>query len=500
MQKQKQSKPKPKAKPQSKPTKLQRVRAERTNVSTQVASNAAKRGLGQIDSLAASIAIPHGSNAVRFSDEYACEATAVASPYAIEKVTWSPSVDINTFFVFRNPLRAYVFPWHYTSEDFIEYSAYTTSQGPTSNVEGDPPSNSFNLAASSGTNELITELDPCFFATTGGVKPHGPYLYPGLDKGKKYMWVDNETYPGGSSQAVMRFTAHRVRTVSETCVLSLYRWEKAGDVLVSTVSAFAVSTNQDMIVSRSGYYRVAITSFMETPLRVEWRSRSNSDIWWCHRPLPDYENNKISVLGVRIISASLMWTNTAALASRGGTLAQWQAPVGYLWEEIADRGYDYVSSANQAVTRDAAKGGYSFLKPTQASDFRFIEGAYYEGDVFNDGTFPLVNESEFLVVATNIPTALDSLGNPRSAILTVAFGLEYRTDDVWRPVSKPGNELLFREALMLVKQIDQHYENPLHWKDIWSSIKSGASSVAKAVMKYGPLLVKMATVAAPFLV
>jgi len=253
-------------------------------------------------------------------------------------------------------------------------------------------------------------------------------------------------------------------------------------------------------------YHETITTRLDTG--VGTTDGSNS---FCQHALPDFAQNVPAVKSVKVLGASIMFTNTSEQISRNGSVAVAQVPCGNSWMNyLGEANLSKLNKERNAVM-SIEDGSYVFLKPSSPTDvFSFSkEYTLYNPDsplqvinlardpVYETAFFNLIEPCEFIV--TNLVIAPSYLGVV-SGYWTFAFKCEYNSDDRWRSLQF-GNVLpeSTEAALALVSAAPQFHKNDFHISDIWKWIVDVAKSVTTGIVKHGPGVLKVASTLAPFL-
>lgn len=214
------------------------------------------------------------------------------------------------------------------------------------------------------------------------------------------------------------------------------------------------------------------------------------------RSLPGFDAMISSVEELRIIGASILYTNTSNVLARGGNIAGYQIPGS---EEFYDWiNYSVVASAEESVAMDATNGCYGFLKPTQPADFN-----YYPVNEMHCGNLDSISDT--LEIISSIP--YNPNGSGRNAQVTVSFAVEFKTPNVFFNAVYPDpNTQVIDGCFGIMCRMTQFTENPLHLKDIKQFIGKAMGKVAEyapkvisAVKNYGPMVARTAAKLAPLL-
>lgn len=438
-----------------------------------------------VNAIAASIAIPVERPTVRFADEYSVEATAVANPFGRFSAPWGATTDgiipsTDQFIaVFRNPYRAIIMYYRNEAATAYSYQFYGTVQDDAYALV--PPTTL--PVISLPQVELFVALPLSHARPLTTFAPHGPVMFAGTPSGtsddpRRFFWLEAGT--------TFNLSYGNVGTNFPEFRFDYWSQEGQAEALIVATGG---ATSSAVPITDSGYYAVLVRPTTGA-LTLSFASIDfvGAGPVCAHLPIPDLVNNYSALDGIRMISASLRYTETASPLNRQGRVAQVQMPVEIPWQNLVIEGQTGVSSANGSYFDNIEKGSYMWLKPSQASDFawqNYIET--YEG-VLYDSYYPLINQSQWLAWYA-VVTDVDG----RDGQFTVSFGLEYLTNDTFRSKIPPNiSPRCYDDALLLLRNVTQYTENPTHLDEIWRSIKSGAKTVFNLAMKYGPTVAAVA--------
>jgi len=442
--------------------------------------------------VAMSMSLPAISEDVRFASEFSTKSTAVANPWSRQNIGWtgtgtspagSTGLPTTDMFCarFRNPLRNTVV---YDANPSAQISAYQF-QGQTSPNVNSAVGNA--IVFNNQTGESPLRLD--YALPTMPYAPHGPVLYGATD-GKselRFFWMDvNQSIVGTFSSALVAKYTWKV-----------YGFANGNTTLInSSIPAGVGATTITFATNTAGYFAIAQVANGDASLgavgtfsSVILTDPSGGCGHFCHLPLPNYTSNVLACEQARILGVSVMYTNEASPLNKQGKIAAVQAPVSDFWTEYASGGYQSVASAADSCVLPAENGMYGFLKPTQPSDFDMIRAMPTVGTQQSAGTYPLNGTSDFIVMYAQITNT-----SGQDGYWTFANSIEYVTTDVWREVCEPDvSSEDFRQGALLLKTIPQFTENPLHFKAIFDAIKRGVAAASKAIVTYGPGVIKAAS-------
>lgn len=433
-----------------------------------------------------SLALPDGSNPVRYSSRYASAPTACAAPFkrvaypavldtAINQVLPTPSL---FGAVFRDPFRAAILYDPNAADAASTYSAKFATLG---GVGFDADHILIPGNAGFGTFQIPIEC----LVTSSTYQPHGPALFTGWLKdqpSQRFIWADtgssivctlNNSLGSGST---MRFILNKYSN-------GIYVPNFATADIVGPAG-----TACTFPITSSGYYAIG-QSWTALPtggytVKVDLVVGTNGTM--CHLALPDLFKNLPSVQGVRMNGLSIMYTNTSSDLNNSGRVAGLQAPQGSDWMNYAFGGFDSVAGAINSTTMDVKRGIYGFLKPSQPEDYNFKGDFDYDlaHGVPIGSTFLLECDSDYLVVYPQI-----AIQGGRDGYWSTCYTIEYLTTDVFREIEHADTPVAsYEAAIMALATIQQWHENKTHFKDIVKKIRDFATRAAQTVSRYMPLI------------
>jgi len=228
---------------------------------------------------------------------------------------------------------------------------------------------------------------------------------------------------------------------------------------------------------------------------------------YSHRAMPNIGSNLADITEVRVLAASGMITNKAALLQQGGQVAAVELPEGKEWYGF---GYDQINGSAEAFSANAVKGVYGFLKPDGPTDWAPVrELIVVDGNSNSLPGLPGLSDAAFTIPNVHDSIAMTFL-NPtgtsnQAAYYTAAFRIEYRTNN---QLFAAAPSMLRRQEVEVIRdfvgRVPQFYSNDGHKSGvaagIWEQIKSYATQFANAVTTYGPMVVDAAKYLLPLLV
>jgi len=324
------------------------------------------------------------------------------------------------------------------------------------------------------SGESFVEVITPYAKSLTAYAPHGPILYAGSVQGttQRFLWVD--AFDIMTINAGAGFTGN----------ISYYldRYDQNGltkavkKVTVAYAGGIAILTTLKANNESAGYYALRINNddAADVVFPINDINIGGGGACMAHLTLPDLDSNLLTESGVRVTALSMMYTNTSTLLELGGNISGYQFGTKDDWLDLL---VTDVSSLLQkkkgSFTRDIRKGLHGFLKPTQPSDFDFK--SYTEvnsSGIVVDSAYPLDDRGAFIAMAFSLPG--NGAGN--EALLTFRYGIEILSSNTWFDLEVSDvPEEAFKAALVRIRDVEPFHENPVHLRDIWEKIKSGAS-------------------------
>jgi len=379
--------------------------------------------------------------------------------------------------VFRDPVRAYIQYDPNAGGSNYQYTSMFNQQADSFGGVSSPAS--FLIGSTNGNRIPYT---PSYYSSFSSYSPHGPRLYMGStgEAPDRFVWMDK-----GAIMLFRGFFSGPTNLI--TVYPKTYVMDSINDLPPFTVS----STNVTFMAASNAYYAFDVSTISGASVSTALASDiEGTTSVFAHHPVPGFEANYMAADNIRINAVSVMYSNQAAPLNSEGSIVGYQCPQGTHWIDyiVAGGSSSFSISNRQGSSRmKLATGMYGFLKPTQPSDFAMLEDYEVSLGLILDSSFRLDHQSDFLLLYQNA-----AVPEGRDGYITLAYGLEYGTTDVWRVRATPNaNEAAYREAMAIVKGLPQWHENPLHWKDIWGGIKSAGRTIANGIIEYGPTAMQM---------
>lgn len=331
-------------------------------------------------------------------------------------------------------------------------------------------------------------LQPVGFNFTSGTwRAHGDRVAMLRDiEGVDRFWVDVE--PSGSSTTVFTFTG-----LAATATVNVVMTRELRGVITET--SVALSTNGFGVATwtvpagQSGRYAILFETDCTARTNVGFTVATSCPHAFCQRMLPELENQAADVDGMRINSASILYSDRSAELYAQGSIVTCQISGDEDWAQHvgleqtvgnAVNNYSVVAAYNIAKKGVYKHGRYNFLKLSGIKDIEMND--ICEGDGANRYFAPV----EYMQMRDYIVVLFDA-GNATSLIgeWTFSWHTEIETESQWREIKVPSlHPDVFKDVLYVVGQASQDYENPKHLKAVWNFVKKAAgvlSTVAGAV-------------------
>lgn len=478
--------------------------------------------------------LPHLFPPRRFASQFQGAPTAVAAPFSVLQADWSTpdvsgAVPPGQYFfgVSRSPLTA---SFRYMPNAAHNAGSYQAVFG---QADDHPPLATFTLSTLSAGDVPLTwnltpgylrELDPLWWDDTDpdladAYHPHGPTLYTvRTPDGKTATYLDGTgDHP---TQVTLYYTDSGLTpdTVPSTgdwesrpkVFFFAYRlagngWVAAGES-VATASDFGESVPHELTVqvTAPGYYYFTVATPPTTVKDVDGAIRArqacvvdyNARIEFTvtasiigFAPIAHLPSLDQDVMGLRVNAVSGMMTPHPAMLYEGGQVAGVQLPSCCSWDQPLenDDPFSFITALQTSTTLPLKRGIYAFHKPTDVDNFELQSPFIFHRSVITGTNNPLVPCGGWIVYAATVP--LTDGGYPSGAChLTITHAVEFQTTNTWFNVVPPSlTPKDYEVALEILRTTAQWHENPLHMKDILSTI----ASKGKALLRVAPSVAKV---------
>jgi hypothetical protein len=236
---------------------------------------------------------------------------------------------------------------------------------------------------------------------------------------------------------------------------------------------------------------------------------------WSHLMTTEVDTQFGTIKQNNWIATSMLCMNGTNGQNVGGFQSGVQGDKDDEWQAYVDGQdpYQYITTIRRQKVMTVENGGYSFLRPMSAEDYKLVTEIDYAernnpvtfGAAPNQGpTFYVpARDSPFYIHCVSAPTVS---ANQSQQVLTWRIDQtgEYSTDSQWRhPTLSKENAAAWDEAIKILVRIPQLYENPKHNAETMLHsllTKSGISgSTADNVLRWGKVLFNVGKKAIPLI-
>lgn len=482
----------------------------------------------------------------RFADQYTATATATAKLKQSVSLQWNmsnidqsigrnalPVTDVGVF-LFRNPLRHIVYsmtaPGSGIAPMWYHYSGlFLTADAQTAQTTQIIPSNCTTRISPLvwQPNSTVPAGAAAFTPPTGGIRwtPHGDWLYVGKGQGRYGVFIDSSadtpafgsspyTYAHGAAYQVNVFyQGATLFTAGDTFDATLFQWSGGNWDVYGSLEGVALAANGGsctFAVDQTGYYAVEVKANIAAQsssnqannlMQVATNICSQMQSVWAHLPLQNFTPALAAghdITGVRMLGTSMLVRNTASELNQQGLLVALQADACEDWLSIYAQAatgsanapgtgfFNFCFSRADVKNFRLATGYFGYVKPTNEHSFDYgtniVQGQATSFGFPVEMSYDLCPPQDYLVFAAS---TVNTLGG--DCFLQVSDSVEYKTQDPWlerRKATTTPDE--WRDSVMAVRSMNQHYENPLH-------LPSLLGSIFKTVGKYAPVAANIAS-------
>lgn len=438
--------------------------------------------IGNYSAVAAALALPHERPPIRYSSTFTTAPTTVAAPYALRTMDFStgspsvgPSVANGGAFVclFRHPLRAAIV------------------HDPNPNTLTAQYDLQFCVAGSITKTCVLTEdivpefqdLNPIWASDhdpsdTAKAHPHGNVLYCGTFDSRKGIWCD--------SNATEK--CHLDITVSVAAYFTYWIFDEGEWDRVACLDCAIGLNTVDLL--KSGYYTFAVRAKVAAPVMTITVSMRSASDFLCHLAMPNIPEKSALIGEMRTNSAAVLFTCEASELNKSGKIVGYQVPASNAWQSYLD--FNNVSDQRGSCTKPLATGLYGFLKPSRMEDFDLVRPFTVVDGTVVGADYQIVPQHDYIVVSANTANTAGLSYPGGDCYLTLAWGVEFISSDVWfNAIPPPLSGPQFQAQLEQLKRCEQWHENPLHFSDITKFLREKGTSVGTAALKYGPSLMQL---------
>lgn len=476
----------------------------------------------------------------RFADQYTATPTATAKLKQSVSLQWNmssidqsagrnvlPVTDAGVF-LFRDPFRHIVYSmtnpgtatapvWYHYKGLFASPAAGGSTVGTTQIISGKTTAKITPLCF-----QAATGVPAGFTAPTGGVQwsPHGPYLYVGKGEGRYGVTIDSGdaasfasapyTYAHGAVAIIsVLYNGSTPWTTGDSYEALVYKWTGGQWTLYETVTGALTSSAGaawPFPIDDAGDYAFEVKpniqatgNNIEMAIGVDIVSQMQSV--WAHLPLQNMTPALAAghdITGIRMLGTSMLVRNTASELNQQGLLVALQADACEDWRTVYSQAssassnspgtgfFNFCFSRADQKNFRLATGYFGYVKPTNEKSFDYnvnvVQGASSEQGFPVEMCYSLCPPQDYLVFAAS---TVNQLGG--DCFLQVSDSVEYKTQDPWLERRKATtNPDQWKDAILAVRSMNQHYENPLH-------LPSLLGSIFKTVGKYAPVAANIAS-------
>jgi hypothetical protein len=380
--------------------------------------------------------------------------------------------------LFGNPLRSYIQFEHNPAGTLFAYQV----QNLDGTLDWVVPQ-----AAAVGGLPISIELKPRWATGFSSYLPHGPILFPGVDQtGHYYLWVDQgvaSTNPATVRGLVVHLSQPPV--VAAAGFIDWWYWNGKNPVhWAQSVITTGAQDYSQTVPAGGAYMYVTITSAEDLGVpQIATLTLQQDSATWGHHCVSDINSLLSSAYGIRVNSATVRVQNDSSPLYRNGKLVSVTVPACTAWNSIAPQGVDYIADLQQYRERVAENGYYGVLLPDSDADVsEFYDdisaSSYAAASTLTQAAFPLVERRPFKIVGLRVPIA-----GGRAITCDVTHTIEYLTNNklVGQNVSSFSEKTLIA-AIVIASTMETDYDNPVHWRQILSTIATYLPLGAKALM------------------
>lgn len=321
-----------------------------------------------------------------------------------------------------------------------------------------------------------------------GKQIHGNTMWPGRLKNEAfdgYNWF----YAQSTDSIVL--TKGGGATVFN---LVLYRWWN-DDITEISTTRFNGPVSNTINITQQGYYTFRIVNGAtavqppgDEPWTITWNisaTAPNTSLYWSHKALPEVDKNIATTEALRVVSMSMLISNTAPEQYKNGELAAYQIQAGENPFEYPN--YAKLATLPDAVTLPAKNGCYTFRKNTQPSDFdyRVFNSNQVSFTGYTDCFYWLQKDRDFVAFSARVPIDLG-----QSFKCTWVVKIQCKTTNPWFSTSPAYiPQWILDLVCQYVSKCPQVFENPFHIEDLWNFIKDVTKGVVNTAKELHPYLV-----------
>lgn len=426
--------------------------------------------MSSAEAICASIALPDELPPVRVSDSYTCNPTALAKVNTDIKINWSGASTGNVpeedtlVMMFRDPLRWIVFYDPNVDGRTYRYN-WLTNRDDTL----------FNGPAATEWPVLVSGA---ILSDVSDWNPHGKILFAGDLNGTGFMWVDQDV------SIVMTDVG-----TAENGTMRIYQYY-GGQKIYFDQQVFPGNTAITYTPTQPGYYAITFQFPSDAHSIAIYTGDPVGQHVWRHLAAPDVELNLGRIQSVSMSASSLLWRNTASYDNAQGNVGAVIVGPGFDWDSMLQNGstpsYNTVSSLfpNGWKSFFAAKGIYSFLKPSDEEDIAFRTNIkQFANGTWSYARWNLKQSTSYVIAAMSVTN-----DTGRDTVLRAACHIQYESNDCWADTRVPeANVDDWLSAVKMLANVPNITENPIHVKDIVQAIGKVGMFVNNVQTRLAPL-------------
>lgn len=438
--------------------------------------------LTEVEQILFALTLPSEAPAFRYNGQTTGNPTSAKTLMQDQKLNWQnvtvdgsiPAAE-QMVFLFRNPLRAFVYYDANPTGQLFDYIVH--------NWDGTTTHNPSNMVGGGYFQPVLSYATPTPAST---YYPHGDYLFPCEANGRLGFWVDQSAAATYASLGVSFAADPGLAGAS----IQWYNWNGL---------QWENADQQDTVAGTLDYYNVTpfvggaymsldikINSAAACPFTIHIKSNAGATGVWCHRSIPNISELLPIINGVRVNAASILWTNFSSELQASGKLVSVSVPACLPWTNIAVS-QSGLTRLQGYESRQAKTGGYSFLRPDGPDDFKFnndIRPSTRKGSVLNYAAFPVQERSSYVALALSVANV-----DARDTSIQITHAIEYLTDSKIQEVAfSEWSDEAWAEAIQKCRTIPQHHENRIHFKSIFRKIARVARGAFRFASRIAPVL------------
>lgn len=328
-------------------------------------------------------------------------------------------------------------------------------------------------------------------SSSGAPQPCGPAIYPGKASGRFGYWLDqiDDTVSSGRVQAI-RITLDTTPAANDSGYFAIkywngYFWQAAGTIaFLSTAAAYDIANPG---LAGPGWYSVDIVNISQnaagpvtqsgvTSYTVAYRTNRS---FWAQRAAPQLADYATFIEEHRIMAVAGLWQNNSPELDLSGKVNSITVPKGVPFSAFIGGASEITTSAGFKAL-DAKLGAYTFLKPDDDEDFRYNDqiSSLAQVQSLNLPTiwYPIRNTAPYEVINMSVVAPLG-----RDTTLTTAIHFEYLTLNQLPSLGAPMfTQNDWETALRLLRKMDNHQNNAVHFENLVKSILRAAPVLWRA--------------------